>query len=141
MKSVSARIRSRQRGMTLLELVVVIVLVGGLLAVLGNRILGSKSRAEYKLAQTQMAGLSQKLEQYRVDVGRYPARLSDLQSPPEEAEDWLGPYAREAEFRDPWGVVLTYAADDAGSRYTLTSHAADRAPGGVGIDKDIVVTP
>lgn len=131
----------RQRGMTLLELVVVIVLIGGLLAVLSNRLIGSKSRAEYKLAQTQLSGLSQKLEQYQVDVGEYPERLDYLVTAPENTDNWLGPYAKPDEFKDPWGTVIAYERDAADNRFQLMSLGADRKPGGDGVDKDLHITP
>lgn len=131
----------RQRGMTLLELVVVIVLIGGLLAVLSNRLIGSKTRAEYKLAQTQLSGLSQKLEQYQVDVGEYPERLEHLVNAPENTDNWLGPYAKPDEFKDPWGTAIAYERDAADNRFQLMSLGADRKPGGEGVDKDLLVTP
>lgn len=127
--------------MTLLELVVVIVLVGGLLAVLSNRLIGSKSRAEYKLAQTQLSGLSQKIEQYQVDLGDYPKTLDALVNAPEAADNWLGPYAKPAEFKDPWDTVISYKPDDESGTYVLMSLGADRKPGGEGVDKDIRVSP
>lgn len=127
--------------MTLLELVVVIVLVGGLLAVLSNRLIGSKSRAEYKLAQTQLSGLSQKIEQYQIDLGDYPETLSDLATAPEQADNWLGPYAKPVEFKDPWGSVISYDRDSKPESYELISLGADRKPGGDGVNKDIRISP
>lgn len=127
--------------MTLLELVVVIVLIGGLLAVLSNRLIGSKSRAEYKLAQTQLSGLAQKIEQYQVDLGDYPKTLDALVNAPEAADNWLGPYAKPVEFKDPWGTAISYKRDNASVSYVLISLGADRKVGGDGVDKDIRVTP
>jgi general secretion pathway protein G len=134
-------IRRSQQGMSLLELVVVIVLIGGLLAVLGNRLVGSKARAEYKLAQTQMSGLVQKLAQYQVDVGEYPKQLADLENAPENGANWLGPYAKANEFTDPWGNAIRYERDADGNGFVLVSQGADRKPGGDGTDKDLRVGP
>ena len=136
-----AQLGKNQQGMSLLELVIVIVLIGGLLAVLGSRIIGSKARAEYKLAQAQVEGLSQKIELYYVDVGEYPKQLDDLVQAPAEANTWLGPYAKATEFKDPWAMPIEYRVPDDMSNYTLTSLAADRKAGGTGVDKDIVVSP
>lgn len=133
--------RRNQQGMSLLELVVVIVLIGGLLAVLGNRLVGSKARAEYKLAQTQMSGLVQKLAQYQVDVGEYPQQLADLEIAPEDGANWLGPYAKASEFNDPWGNAIRYERDADGNGFVLVSQGADRKPGGEGTDKDLRVGP
>lgn len=129
-----------ERGMSLLELMVVIVLIGGLLAVLGNKIFGNKERAEYKMAQTQLQALSGKIEQYQSDVGSFPESLEQLTAAPANATGWLGPYARAEEFKDPWRNLIEYhhASDDQ-KPYQLTSLGADGKPGGEGVDKDLVV--
>lgn len=134
---------SSSKGMTLLELVVVVVLIGGLLAVLSSRLMGSKTRAEYKLAQTQLMGLSQKIEQFQVDLGRYPENLDELVSPPVDSEGWLGPYAKAGEFKDPWGSAIEYELDTKSeqAQFVLRSLAADRKTGGEGVDKDITALP
>ena len=85
--------RQRALGFTLIELMVVIVLVGTLLAVLGAKIIGNKQRGEWKIAQTQLSTLSQKVESYQSDVGSLPDSLDQLVTAPGNASGWLGPYA------------------------------------------------
>lgn len=133
--------RHAVKGMTLIEIVVVIVLIGAILAVLSSRIVGSKTRAEYKLTQTQLSGLSQKIQQYQIDVGSYPESLEQLVSSPDEQDNWLGPYAKPSEFKDPWGKAIVYQRSEDSSSYSLMSMGGDRKIGGKGVDKDIVVTP
>ena len=133
--------RNSQRGMTLIEIVVVIVLIGAILAVLSSRLVGSKDRAEYKLAQTQLAGLVQKVEQYQMDVGSYPESLEQLNKAPERVENWLGPYAKPNEFKDPWGMPLGYQVNENGAGFSITSLGADKKLGGESVNHDIRVTP
>ena len=129
----------RQRGMSLLELVVVIVLIGGILAVVGSRIMGNKARAEYKLTQTQLQTLAGKVEQYQADVGSYPDSLDQLVTAPGNASGWLGPYAKAEEFKDPWHNAIQYKHPGDDDRpYQLTSLGADGKPGGDGVDKDLI---
>ena len=73
--------RQRALGFTLIELMVVIVLVGTLLAVLGAKIIGNKQRGEWRIAQTQLSTLSQKVESYQSDVGSLPDSLDQLVTP------------------------------------------------------------
>lgn len=140
MRAIQAPMPRHIRGMSLLELMVVIVLIGGLLAVLGNKIFGNKERAEYKMAQTQLQTLSGKIEQYQSDVGSFPDSLEQLTTAPANAVGWLGPYARAEEFKDPWHNSIEYQhSGESQTPYQLTSLGADGKPGGEGVDKDLVL--
>jgi general secretion pathway protein G len=130
--------RRHALGMTLLELMVVIVLIGTVLAVLGSKIVGNKQRAEYKLAQTQLNTLSQKVESYQSDVGNLPDSLDQLVTAPSNATGWLGPYAKATEFKDPWQHQIEYRhPGDNSEPFQLVSLGVDGKPGGEGIDKDL----
>jgi general secretion pathway protein G len=130
--------RRGARGFTLIEVIVVIVLIGGILAVVGGKIITNKKRAEANLAKTSLQSLSAQVDQYQADVGRYPDSLEQLVSAPGNADGWLGPYAKAADFQDPWHNPIQYRrpGDDA-APYALTSLGADGKPGGEGVDKDI----
>lgn len=127
------------RGMSLLELVVVIVLIGGVLAVVGAKVVGNKERAEYKLADTHLTTLVGKIEAYESDVGELPESLDDLVEAPANAPDWLGPYARAEELKDPWHKRIVYRTPGRDENpFELVSLGADGKEGGDGVDKDIV---
>lgn len=129
----------RQRGMSLLELVVVIVLIGGVLAVVGSRMIGSKDRANFSLAKTQLQTLAGKIEQYELDVGALPEALEHLATAPGNAPNWLGPYAKTSEFVDPWGRPIEYRRPGQNGPFELVSLGADGKPGGDSVDQDIRV--
>jgi general secretion pathway protein G len=130
---------SLAQGFTLIELMVVIVLVGTLLAVLGSKIIGNKQRGEWKIAQTQLSTLSQKVESYQSDTGSLPDSLDQLVTAPSNAPGWLGPYAQAKEFKDPWQHPIEYRhPGDNNAPYELISLGVDGKPGGEGVDKDIV---
>ena len=132
------RVRA-QRGFTLLEIVIVIALIGLILGVVANRIMGSQARAEYKLAETNLVTLAGKVDQYEADVGALPDSLEQLVTAPASAPGWLGPYARAEELKDPWRKEITLRVPgENGAPYQLVSLGADGAPGGEGVDKDIV---
>jgi general secretion pathway protein G len=129
----------RVRGVTLIELVIVIVLIGTVLAVVGGKIIGNKKRAEANLAKTQLSSLAAQVDQYQADVGTYPESLQALVTAPGNADGWLGPYAKAADFKDPWHNQIEYrrpGEDEA--PFSLTSLGADGKAGGDGVDKDIV---
>ena len=129
----------RQGGMSLIEIVIVIVLIGAILAIVGARIMGSDKQAKFRLAQTQLETLSGKVETYEADVGELPESLDQLVTAPQNADDWLGPYAKEAELKDPFGTAIQYRVPgDNDTPYSQVSLGADKKPGGEGVDKDIV---
>ena len=130
--------RALQRGMSLIEIIIVIVLIGIVLTFVGSRILGGKDRAQAKLAASQVQTLAQKIEQYKDDVGRYPTSLSDLATAPQGSAGWLGPYAKEGELRDPWGNAISYKAPgEEGRPFDLIMLGKDGKPGGTSYDADI----
>lgn len=130
---------SRAIGMSLLELVVVIVLIGGVLAVVGGKIVSNKKLAEARLAVTALNSLAAQIDQYKSDVGDYPENLEQLTSAPGNAPGWLGPYAAAKDLKDPWQNPIDYrrpGEDEA--PFQLVSLGADGKTGGEGVNKDIV---
>lgn len=126
-------------GMTLIELVIVIVLIGTVLAVVGGKVIANKKRAEANLAKTQLTTLAAQVDQYQADVGAYPDALQQLVAAPSDADGWLGPYATETDFKDPWHNAIEYhRPGENDAPYKLVSLGADGKPGGEGVDKDVV---
>ncbi len=128
------------RGFTLIEIIIVIVLIGGILAVVGGKIINNKNRADAKLAETALRSLSAQISMYESDVGALPESLDALVKSPGNADGWLGPYAKETDLVDPWKKPIEYRrnGDDG---FELVSLGADKKAGGEGVDKDIVVSP
>lgn len=132
---------SSQSGFTLIELAVVILLIGGIVALAANSIVGSKNKSNYKLTETQLNLLAQKVSEYQSDVGNLPDSLDALVKAPGNADGWLGPYTTEKQLKDPWGIAIELRNPGADSDFELISLAADKKAGGEGVDKDIVVKP
>lgn len=128
----------RQSGFTLIEIVLVVMLIGVVVAFAASRVLGGGDRAKVGLARAQLQTTADKIEQYRMDVGRYPVRLEDLVTAPAGSAGWLGPYAKPVELTDPWGNAIEYTVPGEGGRpFSLLSHGRDGQPGGTSVDADI----
>lgn len=129
------------RGFTLLELLVVIAILGLLIGYVAPRYFGQVSHAEVKSAQNQMDAISKALEQYRLDMGRYPSAAEGLgaltQSPAPATDRWRGPYLKKAVPPDPWGSPYRYESIPAQDQFRLTSLGRDGRPGGSGVDADL----
>lgn len=132
----------RQRGFTLLELLVVILIIGLLTGIVGPRLLSQITKSEVTTAKAQMDALAKALQAYRIDTGRFPTTAEGLQAlaqqPANEAR-WRGPYLDGALPDDPWGSPYQYRAPGQNGReYELLSYGKDRSAGGSGDDADLV---
>jgi len=126
-----------QAGMSLLEVVIVIVLIGAVLTLVGSRVLGGADRGKANLARTQIQTLAAKIENYQLDTGALPQRLEDLVQAPAGVSGWLGPYAKASELDDPWGHRIDYRAPGDGQPFELVSRGRDGQRGGESVDADI----
>lgn len=138
-RSRQARFRSpaRQAGMSLIEIIIVIVLIGAVLTFVGSRVLGGADRAKANLAKSQVMTLAQKVDAFQMDTGRLPTTLDELVAAPGDAPGWLGPYAKAAELNDPWGHPVEYRAPGEGGPFDVVILGRDGKVGGTSVDGDI----
>jgi len=129
--------RRAQGGFSLIEIIIVVVLIGAVVAFAASRILGGGDRARVNLAKAQVQTLAEKVHQYEMDTGSLPNALGDLVTQPGGASGWLGPYAKDAELRDPWNTPYEYSAPGNSQPFEIVSYGADRKPGGDSVNADI----
>jgi general secretion pathway protein G len=127
----------RQSGMSLLEMIIVLVLIGGVLTLVGSRVLGGADRGKANLAKSQVQTLAGKVENYQLDTGRLPSKLEDLVAQPGNGAGWLGPYAKAAELNDPWGNPIQYRMPGESQPFELVSLGRDGQAGGESYDADL----
>lgn len=128
------------RGFTLLELLVVLVIIGLLVGIVTPRYFSQVGKSEVKVAKAQIQALEDALDQYRLDVGRYPATdqgLAALNTQPAGEARWRGPYMRKTVPNDPWGNPYLYSAPGEHGEYDLSSLGKDGQPGGTDDAADI----
>jgi len=128
---------ARQAGMSLLEIIIVIVLIGAVLTLVASRVLGGADRGKANIAKAQVQTVASKVDNYRLDTNRLPGKLDDLVAQPAGVNGWLGPYAKASDFNDPWGHPLEYRAPGESQDYDLISLGKDGKAGGSSFDADI----
>jgi general secretion pathway protein G len=132
-----------QRGFTLLEVMVVVVILGILAALVVPKIISRPDEARAIAAKQDIASLMQALKLYRLDNQRYPSTEQGLQAlvarPASAplAPNWkTGGYVERLP-KDPWGNPYQYLNPGLHGELDVFSLAADGAPGGEGNDADI----
>jgi general secretion pathway protein G len=126
-----------QGGFSLIEIILVVVLIGGIVAFAASRILGGGDRAKANLAKAQVQTLAEKVQQFQMDTGALPADLNALVAAPAGVAGWLGPYAKPGEMNDPWNHPFEYQVPGDGQPFDLISLGKDGKPGGSSVDADI----
>ncbi len=130
----------REKGFTLIELLVVLVILGLLAALVAPKVLNRLGESKQKIARTQIDMLSAALDQFKLDVGRYPTTEEGLKALVENpgVPNWHGPYLKKRKIpKDPWGRDYIYKCPGEHGDYDLYSLGADGKPGGTGENADI----
>lgn len=141
MTSYSPGAQVHNRGFTLLELLVVLVVLGMLAGIVGPKYFKQLGRSETKIAHAQIETLVKALDIYRLEMGNYPTGEQGLQAlvePPGDAVSWGGPYLRKGVPLDPWGREYVYRSPGEHDEYDLLSWGKDGRPGGEGENMEIV---
>lgn len=136
----SIPLQRQKRGFTLLELLVVIVIIGLLASYVGPKYFSQLGKSEVTVAKSQIEAFEKALDQFRLDVGRYPSTeegLAALLAKPEGAEKWNGPYLKKDIPKDPWGHDYNYRAPGEKHDFDILSYGKDGQPGGSGENADI----
>jgi general secretion pathway protein G len=131
---------ARELGFTLLELLVVMVIIGLLSAYVGPKVFSQIGKSETKIAKAQVEALLKALDQYRIDVGRYPATeqgLAALLVLPADEPRWAGPYLSKAIPKDPWGHDYLFRSPGEHGDCDVFSYGRDGRLGGEGEDADV----
>jgi len=130
-----------QGGFTLLELVMVLVIIGVILAMVGPRVFTNLGRANAEVAKTKIEQVGGQLELYKLDTGRYPTTqegLAALIAAPSGAANWNGPYIRDTKaLKDPWARDFIYRSPGEKGGFDLISLGADGKEGGEGENRDV----
>lgn len=134
---------SVQRGFTLIEIMVVIVILGVLAALIAPKVLGRPNEARIIAAKQDIGAIQQALKLYKLDNFRYPTTEQGLQalvkkpSAQPVPENWNSGGYLERMPKDPWGRPYQYLQPGINGEIDIISLGADGEPGGEGSDADI----
>ena len=133
--------RSLQRGLTLIEIMVVVAILGILAAIIVPNIMGRVDDARITAAKNDVRALVNALKLYRLDNATYPTTEQGLQALTRKPESGNVPgnwrVYLERLPRDPWGNDYQYLNPGVHGEIDVFSLGADKQPGGEGNDADI----
>jgi general secretion pathway protein G len=134
--------RRSQAGVTLIEMLVVVTIIGLFIALVGPRLWSNVDKAKITKARADIEGLMGALGTYKLDNGNFPTTeqgLAALRVKPGDAPQWNGPYLDKDLSKDPWQHEYLYKfPGEHGDLPDIVSTGADGQPGGEGINADIV---
>jgi general secretion pathway protein G len=143
-KPAANRPRKSERGVTLIEMLVVVVIIGLFVGLVSVNMFKKADDAKRTAARAQISNFSQALGLYKLDTGSFPSTEQGLQAlrvkPDSNANtNWSGPYLPQDVPLDPWGRPYLYKyPGDHGDEPDLLSLGGDGQPGGEGNNADIV---
>ena len=136
-------VRMAQRGFTLIEIMVVVVILGILAALVAPKLMGRTDDARIVAARQDIATIMQSLKLYKLDNQRYPTTEQGLQAlvtkptGGPDAGGWkTGGYLDKLP-KDPWGNPYQYLSPGIRGEIDVFSLGGDGQPGGAGKDADI----
>jgi general secretion pathway protein G len=137
------RDRNQQAGITLLELLVVMVIIALFATLVGTRLWKNVASAKTTTAKAQIETFENAIEQFRLDVGRLPTQEEGLQAlrvrpPSVDTSKWNGPYLQKEIPPDPWGNAYVYRMPGQHGEFDVLSYGRDGREGGEGEDGDVV---
>ena len=107
MKSRSRIARTAERGMTLIEIMVVLVIIGLIASAVAVNVIGRQKEAQLQKAKTDVQNIAnQGVDAFRVMRGRYPTTEEGLKILIQE--QFLRPNASDGTLKDPWGKEYIY---------------------------------
>ncbi len=109
--------RRRARGMTLIEIMVVLVILGLIAGAIGYNVFGQLKEAQIKTATLDLKAISNSVDLYHVETGQWPDSLTAL----------VPKFIRDLH-KDPWGQEYSYVKT--GDGYDVYSYGPDKAQGG-----------
>jgi general secretion pathway protein G len=134
--------RSGQAGVTLIEMLVVVTIIGLFVALVGPSLFKKADTGRIVAARSQIENFMTALGTYKLDTGTFPTTeqgLEALRTRPADVTQWNGPYMPKDIPKDPWGHDYLYKyPGEHGDEPEIICLGADGQPGGDGVNGDIV---
>lgn len=140
MRMIRPPIRVSEQGFTLLEIMVVVVIIGLLVAAVAPNFIGQIGTAEINRAKTDIRSIETALNLYRLDNFRFPSTAEGLEALVTNPGETSAPNWKQQLPKipvDPWKQPYMYASPGQRGDFDVFTYGADRQEGGEGTNADI----
>ena len=133
----NARKRRLERGMTLIEIMVVVIIIGLIGTAVAVNVIGRLNEAKVQTAKSDLAKIADALDQYKMMRNTYPSSEEGLDALIREK---FLKANKDGKIKDPWGkdYVYLYPGQTHTDAFDVKSYGADGVPGGEGENADLV---
>ena len=126
---------NNSRGFSLGEIMIVLVIIGGIMAVVLPKIADGSAKSKVSQTRMKMNEISTKIDEFQSECGKLPGALTFLTQDDSSCKNWTGNPKLKHLLVDAWSNEFSYEAT--GKGYNLKSLGADKKEGGSSYDKDI----
>lgn len=131
---------SSQRGLTLIEIIVVLVILAIVFAFLTGGLIGKAETAKAQVSQMKLEKVKNAISQYQLMKNKLPANLRALvDCSSDQGGGACLKVAEDEDLKDAWDTPIVYQPDGSGRSFVLKSLGADHKDGGSGTDGDISI--
>lgn len=124
-----------QKGFSLGEILIVLVIIGGIMAIVLPKIADGNAKSKVNSTRLKMSEIENKINEYNSECSKYPKSISFIVEDDADCKNWSANPKMKHLLKDGWGTDYIYEASSTG--YNLKSMGADKKEGGSGYDKDI----
>jgi len=131
---------SSERGLTLIEIMVVLIILSLVMAWLGTGLFAKGDEAKQRLTQLKIKEIGNLIGQFQLQYNKLPNAFNDLTKCTEVTGANCIPVTSEDKLEDAWSNKFIYSAEEGGRRYRIKSLGRDGREGGEGADADLFGT-
>lgn len=124
-----------QTGFSLIEIMIVLIIIGGLMAVIIPKVQDGRERSNVKNTGMRLSEISTKINEYYAECGKYPSSINFITDDDAGCKNWTGNPKLKTLLKDSWNGDIQYSTSGAG--YNLKSLGKDKKEGGSSFDKDL----
>lgn len=135
LKKNNVNLINNSKGFSLGEIMIVLVIIGGIMAIVLPKIQDGQRKSEVNQTKMKMTEITTKVNEYYAECGKYPASINFITEDDSSCRNWTGNPKLKHLLKDAWNTDFQFEVT--GNGYNLKSLGRDKKEGGSSFDKDL----